>query len=114
MKYFLKSMKAMGAAIVLSGSSLALSQASSLAGLLDLVENGELSLEREGSLFVEDVAQDVPPLDDCDRLLDHVLGRPVEDHLEEAGVVVQLYENNFGQITYKFIRTYETMFVNML
>ena len=57
MKYFLKFISAMGAAIVLLGSSLALSQASSLAGLLDLVENDRVSESEEYQARVSEFEQ---------------------------------------------------------
>ena len=57
MKYFLKSIKAMGAAIALSSSSLALSQASSLAGLLDLDENDRVSESEEYQARVSEFEQ---------------------------------------------------------
>ena len=57
MKYFQKFISAMGAAIVLLGSSLALSQASSLAGLLDLVENDRVSESEEYQARVSEFEQ---------------------------------------------------------
>ena len=57
MKYFQKFICAMGAAIVLFGSSLALSQASSLAGLLDLVENDRVSESEEYQARVSEFEQ---------------------------------------------------------
>ena len=57
MKYFQKFISAMGAASVLLGSSLALSQASSLAGLLDLVENDRVSESEEYQARVSEFEQ---------------------------------------------------------
>ena len=57
MKYFQKFISAMGAAIFLLGSSLALSQASSLAGLLDLVENDRVSESEEYQARVSEFEQ---------------------------------------------------------
>ena len=57
MKYFQKFISAMGAAIFLLGSSLALSQASSLAGLLDLVENDRVSESQEYQARVSEFEQ---------------------------------------------------------
>ena len=57
MKYFQKFISAMGAAIVLLGPSLALSQASSLAGLLDLVENDRVSESEEYQARVSEFEQ---------------------------------------------------------
>ena len=57
MKYFQKFRSAMGAAIFLLGSSLALSQASSLAGLLDLVENDRVSESEEYQARVSEFEQ---------------------------------------------------------
>ena len=57
MKYFQKFISAIGAAIVLLGSSLALSQASSLAGLLDLVENDRVSESEEYQARVSEFEQ---------------------------------------------------------
>ena len=57
MKYFQKFISVMGAAIVLLGSSLALSQASSLAGLLDLVENDRVSESEEYQARVSEFEQ---------------------------------------------------------
>jgi biopolymer transport protein ExbB len=56
-KYFQKFRSAMGAAIFLLGSSLALSQASSLAGLLDLVENDRVSESEEYQARVSEFEQ---------------------------------------------------------
>ena len=57
MKYFQKFISSMGAAIFLLGSSLALSQASSLAGLLDLVENDRVSESEEYQARVSEFEQ---------------------------------------------------------
>lgn len=57
MKYFQKFISAIGAAIFLLGSSLALSQASSLAGLLDLVENDRVSESEEYQARVSEFEQ---------------------------------------------------------
>ena len=57
MKYFQKFISAMGAASFLFGSSLALSQASSLAGLLDLVENDRVSESEEYQARVSEFEQ---------------------------------------------------------
>ena len=57
MKYFQKFISAMGAASFLLGSSLALSQASSLAGLLDLVENDRVSESEEYQARVSEFEQ---------------------------------------------------------
>ena len=57
MKYFQKFISAIGAAIFLLGSSLALSQASSLAGLLDLVENDRVSESEEYQARVTEFEQ---------------------------------------------------------
>tara|TARA_B100001939_G_scaffold139819_1_gene121062 strand:- start:1009 stop:2397 length:1389 start_codon:yes stop_codon:yes gene_type:complete len=56
-KYFQKFISSMGAAIFLLGSSLALSQASSLAGLLDLVENDRVSESEEYQARVSEFEQ---------------------------------------------------------
>ena len=83
MKYFLKSMKAMGAAIVLSGSSLALSQASSLAGLLDLVENDRVSESEEYQARLSEFEQNAARQQE---ILDTTNNRIVE----QEGLQVQL------------------------
>ena len=57
MKYFLKFISAISAAIVFLGSPLALSQASSLAGLLDLVENDRVSESEEYQARVSEFEQ---------------------------------------------------------
>ncbi len=57
MKYFQKFISSIGAAIFLLGSSLALSQASSLAGLLDLVENDRVSESEEYQARVSEFEQ---------------------------------------------------------
>ena len=57
MKYFQKFISSMGAAIFLLSSSLALSQASSLAGLLDLVENDRVSESEEYQARVSEFEQ---------------------------------------------------------
>tara|TARA_Y100001935_G_scaffold91574_1_gene76103 strand:+ start:824 stop:2212 length:1389 start_codon:yes stop_codon:yes gene_type:complete len=56
-KYFQKFISSIGAAIFLLGSSLALSQASSLAGLLDLVENDRVSESEEYQARVSEFEQ---------------------------------------------------------
>jgi len=56
-KYFQNFISAIGAAIFLLGSSLALSQASSLAGLLDLVENDRVSESEEYQARVSEFEQ---------------------------------------------------------
>ena len=83
MKYFLKSIKAMGAAIVLSGSSLALSQASSLAGLLDLVENDRVSESEEYQARLSEFEQNAARQQE---ILDTTNNRIVE----QEGLQVQL------------------------
>ena len=83
MKYFLKSIKAMGAAIVLSGSSLALSQASSLAGLLDLVENDRVSESEEYQARLSEFEQNAARQQE---ILDTTNDRIVE----QEGLQVQL------------------------
>ena len=57
MKYFLKFISSISAAIVFLGSPLALSQASSLAGLLDLVENDRVSESEEYQARVSEFEQ---------------------------------------------------------
>ena len=57
MKYFQNFISAMSAAVFLLGSSLALSQASSLAGLLDLVENDRVSESEEYQARVNEFEQ---------------------------------------------------------
>ena len=57
MKYFQNFISAMSAAVFLLGSSLALSQASSLAGLLDLVENDRVSESEEYQARVSEFEQ---------------------------------------------------------
>lgn len=57
MKYFQKFISSIGAVIFLLGSSLALSQASSLAGLLDLVENDRVSESEEYQARVSEFEQ---------------------------------------------------------
>jgi biopolymer transport protein ExbB len=56
-KYFLKFISSISAAIVFLGSPLALSQASSLAGLLDLVENDRVSESEEYQARVSEFEQ---------------------------------------------------------
>ena len=58
--------------------------------VLDFLENGQLSLQVKSSVFVEHTAEDVPQLDDGDKLVDGVLAGPVQHHLEELGVIVQV------------------------
>ena len=57
MKYFQNFISAMSAVVFLLGSSLALSQASSLAGLLDLVENDRVSESEEYQARVNEFEQ---------------------------------------------------------
>ena len=57
MKYFQNFISAMSVAVFLLGSSLALSQASSLAGLLDLVENDRVSESEEYQARVNEFEQ---------------------------------------------------------
>ena len=83
MKYFQKFISAMGAAIVLLGSSLALSQASSLAGLLDLVENDRVSESEEYQARVSEFEQNAARQQE---ILDTTNNRIVE----QEGLQVQL------------------------
>lgn len=58
--------------------------------VLNSLENCELLLEGEDSIFIEDHSEDVPPLNNGNDLLNHVFRCSVQYHLEKASIVVKL------------------------